>query len=553
MIRLVLLVLFVLVIAASGWWLASQTGLVVINAFNREISLSLAVGIAGFLLLTLILFLFWYGIANLVALPKKLRKMHQAARRERGYDALERALIASAAGDTKNARQYAEKLRDLMDRPALSGLLAARAAQADGDVVGAERHFETLLEDKRTRLAARRGLTETALQRHDSSAAITHAREAFAADPDAKWAFETLFDALVAAHKWEEAIEALGRGEKKNHVSKLAASRRRAVLLAAEASQAEINNDVETARKLAEKAVSTAPGFAPGAALAARLLVEAGKNWRAAGLLEDAWAGAPHPALSLAYGDLKENETTKARIKRLGGLAQINPDHRESKILRVELALLGEDPKQASQLLDEILADDDEPSSRICSLYAQSERQAGNNTRANEWLRKSLSAPDEADWSDLDPDGPAFGYRAEDWARLVYSFGDAGELIHPRHERFERVNHAGEHLIQIEDDRSAEPEPESEPEAEIKPEPEPEAESEPAPKPKRAKSTRTRTKTSTKTGGKTKPKTRKPAPKTKSKLKLTSVDELPRQPDDPGPGAKADPADSVLTRKRNVH
>ena len=38
-------------------------------------------------------------------------------------------------------------------------------------------------------------------------------------------------------------------------------------------------------------------------------------------------------------------------------------------------------------------------------------------------------------WSDLDPEGPAFLYDDADWARLVYVYGDAGQLIHPRMER----------------------------------------------------------------------------------------------------------------------
>jgi HemY protein len=49
-----------------------------------------------------------------------------------------------------------------------------------------------------------------------------------------------------------------------------------------------------------------------------------------------------------------------------------------------------------------------------------------------------MNAPQEPDWSDLDPEGRAFAYQASDWARLVMTFAETGELIHPRHERRER-------------------------------------------------------------------------------------------------------------------
>jgi HemY protein len=50
----------------------------------------------------------------------------------------------------------------------------------------------------------------------------------------------------------------------------------------------------------------------------------------------------------------------------------------------------------------------------------------------------AVTASREGDWSDLEPKGGAFGYAPADWARLVYRFGDAGQLVHPRHETFAR-------------------------------------------------------------------------------------------------------------------
>ncbi len=54
-------------------------------------------------------------------------------------------------------------------------------------------------------------------------------------------------------------------------------------------------------------------------------------------------------------------------------------------------------------------------------------------------MARGLGAPQEPDWSDLDPEGRAFAYQPADWARLVVSFAESGELIHPRHERRERT------------------------------------------------------------------------------------------------------------------
>ncbi|MCG8440924.1 MAG: heme biosynthesis protein HemY, partial [Caulobacterales bacterium] len=173
-------------------------------------------------------------------------------------------------------------------------------------------------------------------------------------------------------------------------------------------------------------------------ALAARLLLMGGKSWRAASLIEDAWTAAPHPALALAYRDLKADESAPARAKRLRGLAELNPHHRESRILTAEQALALADGPAAEAALAPVVDSNDEPSARLCGLLAQVAQANGRAEEARAWVREAALAPGEPDWSDLDPEGPAFAYTNEDWARLVFTFGDTGQLIHPRHERYER-------------------------------------------------------------------------------------------------------------------
>ena len=65
-------------------------------------------------------------------------------------------------------------------------------------------------------------------------------------------------------------------------------------------------------------------------------------------------------------------------------------------------------------------------------LAAQAEGRLSNPTDAKLWMQRAATAPREADWSDLDPEGDSFDYSPQDWRRLVFSFGETGELIHPR-------------------------------------------------------------------------------------------------------------------------
>jgi len=152
---------------------------------------------------------------------------------------------------------------------------------------------------------------------------------------------------------------------------------------------------------------------------------------------QDAWTAAPHPALAQAWRDLRPDEAPERRAARLDKLAALHPDHRESRIQRTEAALLrGEADAAADQLKP--LVSRGAPSARLCGLMAQIEAGRDNAEAAREWVDRAAHAAGEPDWSDLDPDGPAFNYEDEDWARLVFTFGDAGKLIHPRHERYER-------------------------------------------------------------------------------------------------------------------
>jgi len=111
-----------------------------------------------------------------------------------------------------------------------------------------------------------------------------------------------------------------------------------------------------------------------------------------------------------------------------------NPDHRESVLLNVEELLSSGDAVTAWSTLSP-LVNDETPSARLCALAAKAETLLNNPQDARIWMERAATAPAEPDWSDLDPEGDAFDYTNQDWRRLIFTYGDKGELIHPRYER----------------------------------------------------------------------------------------------------------------------
>ncbi len=435
MIRLILTVALCAATAAAAVFLTLNPGLVTVSFLGVEAEAPFALAAGVLIVATFLLAVAWWLIAKLWGAPDAFRKFRSRRRREQGFDALERALIASAAGQGQLAVRQASRAEALLDRPALSRLLTARAAEAAGDLESAEVHYEAMLEDAKTRLVAQRGLASIAEARGEDPLVITHAGDAFERGGQARWAYEALFAAQVRAARWAEAERTLSEGERRGHVSPATAGRMRAVLLTAEAKHLEAS-DPEAAARLAEKAAEASAGFAPGAELAGRLLAEQRKHRRASEILEEAWRHAPHPALARTYGALRRSDTKAKRAERLRHLVSLNPDHRESRLVLADTAL-EQNNRDAAQAALTPLTAQPPVSARVCALAARLAQQNEDEAGARRWMARAAHAPGEADWSDIDDAGRAFDFTDADWRRMVDSWGREGRLIHPRHERFE--------------------------------------------------------------------------------------------------------------------
>ncbi|MES1202299.1 MAG: heme biosynthesis HemY N-terminal domain-containing protein, partial [Pseudomonadota bacterium] len=418
MIRLAFLLVICIGVALAMWAMIPHPGVIDAEWFGWRIHTTV--------LFALILFAAYHVVALpllrlltfLIDAPEMIGRNSKRSRAKRGHEALALGLIAAEAGEFEEARKHADKAEDLIEEPRLALLLQARAAEVGGDYAGAERAYSGMLQNEDTEVLGRKGLMAAALKRGDRMAAMTHADAALKASKSAAWPFQYAFDLKVQAADWEGALDALELGDKRKLVDDKVAKRRRAVLLTAQSQKLERERHPDKAAEMAQKAFRMSPGFAPAAAMASRLLVAEGKNERAAAILEEAWENAPHPAIAHAYRDLNPGETREARAQRMAALADKRRDSRESKIVLAELAIERGDWGAANTSLEDAYRE--LPSSRICTLFAQVARGRADENGVRTWLAQAATAPREADWSDLDPEGPAFLYDDSDWARMVY-------------------------------------------------------------------------------------------------------------------------------------
>ena len=86
----------------------------------------------------------------------------------RGYQALSDGMIALAAGEGRLALIKAERAESYLDRPELTNLLVAQAAEVAGDSRKAEGAYKALLADPRTRFVGIRGLLKQTLAAGDT-------------------------------------------------------------------------------------------------------------------------------------------------------------------------------------------------------------------------------------------------------------------------------------------------------------------------------------------------------------------------------------------------
>jgi HemY protein len=404
---LIKIVVFVAVAGALAWCanylLGSSDGMAVtvggteypLNAFQSVIAI-----IALMFLVWLLLKLFHMLVAVFRFMrgdETALSRHFDRNREKKGLDAVSDGLMALASGEGETALLKAQKAGKYLDKPALTNLLTAQAAEMAGDTKKAEETYRLLIEDDKTRFVGVRGIMKQKLVEGDTETALALAEKAFALKPKHDDVGNTLLQLQADKEDWTGARKTLSSKLKHGQLPRDVHKRRDAVLALSEAKEIIADGNSIEARESAIEANRLSPDLIPAAAMAAQSYVAQTKPRYATRVLKKAWDAQPHPDLAAAFAAIVPDETPVARIKRFRALVKSQPDHAETKMLMTELHIANEDFPEARRQLGDLVETD--PTARSVTLMAAIERGEGaSDTIVKGWLARALSVSRGPSW-----------------------------------------------------------------------------------------------------------------------------------------------------------
>lgn len=406
MTRILIFIVSVLAAAAGLAWLADRPGTVTVQWLGYQVETTAFVAAVAVAVLVGLLILLWALLRYLFTRPAAIAAHARERRRQQGYDALSRGLLAIGVGDRAQAQRYAGIAGRNLPRDPLTALLKAQAAQLKGDRASARRAFESMLDRPETELLGLRGLFLEAKRGDDNEAARALAEQAVKRDPKLAWGVNALLDLQAREGDYDGALNTLAIARDNDHVEPKVALRRRAVLLTAEAREAEAA-DPDKALKLANEALRLAPSLVPAAEIAGRVLASKGESRPASRLIVRTWKLSPHPDLALVYAFARAGDSPRERLKRVKYLASLTPGDIEGPIAVAGAAIEAHEWDEAREALQPYL--DGRPPARVCTLMARIEAgELGDKGREREWLARALRAPRDRAWI-------ADGYISDRW------------------------------------------------------------------------------------------------------------------------------------------
>ena len=403
--KIVIFVVLVVALTFGVTFLMETSEMVLITVAGREFALTPLSGSIAVLLLLLAVYIVLKLAGLLVAILRffngdetALSRYFDRRSERKGYQALADGMLALASGEGRLAIRKAERAEAYLNRPDVTNLLVAQAAEMAGDSTKATETYKQLVKEDRTRFVGIRGLMQQKLDAGDTETAMKLAEKAFLLRPQHLGVQDTLLRLQAGSEDWSGARRTLAAKLKSGSLPRDVHKRRDAVLSLAHARDALAEGKIEVARKDANDANRLSPDLVPAAVMAARMAIEEGRPRVATKVIRKAWDSVPHPDLAAAFAAIAPDETPAARLKRFRVLFAKHPNNAEVKLLEAELHIASDDYAAARVALGDLA--ETAPTARSLTIMAAIERGDGGEDRlVRAWLAKAVTASRGPQWT----------------------------------------------------------------------------------------------------------------------------------------------------------
>lgn len=318
-------------------------------------------------------------------------------REQRGFEALADGLLALSSGEPKLALTKVYRAETLLNRPEITSILTAQAAEKAGDKSKALAAYKSMLEDDRTRFAGITGLLKHRLEDGDSETALKLAEKAFAINPQHDEMQNTLLRLQSSEEDWDGALNTLSIKLRQRKIPRDVFRRRNAILTYASGRKKILQGSVEDGEKEVIQANKLSPGLIPAAVLAAKAKFRAGDKKAATSIIRRSWSIQPHPSLAATFAEFEPDEEPSARKKRFENMIGKNSIHPEARMLMAELSIADQNYQDARKEIGSL--PEDQPNIRTLAIMAAIERGEGSDDSVvRAWLTKAVSASRGPQW-----------------------------------------------------------------------------------------------------------------------------------------------------------
>ncbi|MDP5218482.1 heme biosynthesis HemY N-terminal domain-containing protein [Ruegeria sp. 2205SS24-7] len=405
LLKILVLVAIVALLALGAGYLMDTQGGVQITIAGTEYTLGPLQSVLALIVLVCLVWLFFKLLTLLIATLKFLNgdetamsRYFDRGRERRGYQALADSVMALASGEGSLAMAKANKAEKLLQKPELTNLLVAQAAELNGDTKRAAETYKKLVTNNATRFVGVRGIMKQKLADGDEETARKLAEKALELKPKHGETQDVLLTLQTKAQDWAGARSTLTAKLKSGALPRDVYKRRDAVLALSEAKELLDEEGTIDQQERAIEANRLSPDLIPAAAMAARAHIAKGKPRNATKILKKAWEVRPHPDLAHAFAEIEPDETPANRVRRFSALSRLHPNDPETRLVMAELNIVAEDFPEARRALGDLVEMED-ADARVFTLMAAIERGEGaSDAVVQGWLAKALTAPRGPQW-----------------------------------------------------------------------------------------------------------------------------------------------------------